>query len=211
MWHCSALFFLRHFPGLSESTLWKDPLHLLLQPANYNAVIKSTQKQLPSYITVPDKHTATSSCVQLPSQKDERWVWLSLRTGAWGHWKSRMLSDLQFCAKSAHTLHRNGSKALQPHWSYQTRWIQKGVLFVPSPPWNNLIASQLLSLAPESLQRFKAVTKSWNVLVLFNSAYLFCFQHSQHLFLYDNNRPYFFFLVALQSPGEQSLRFYFAW
>lgn len=52
MWHCSALFFLRCFHGLSEPALWKDPLHLLLQPANYNTVIKRTLKQLPSYISV---------------------------------------------------------------------------------------------------------------------------------------------------------------
>lgn len=128
MWHCSTLFFLRHFPGLSESALWKDPLHLLLQPANYNTVIKRTQKQLPSYITVSDKHAAPSSGATLssPLRKVESWVWLSLL------WLLPEDSGNPECCLTCSSvenkhraLHRKGPKELQPHGIITTGGIQE--------------------------------------------------------------------------------------
>lgn len=162
MWHCSALFFLRRFPGLSECVQWKDPLHLLLQPANYNTVIKRTQKQLPPYITVSDKHTATSSCAMLsPSQKGGE---LRLAHLVWLLPEDTENPECCLTWSSVENEHtpiteRLQEQELQPRWSHHN-WMDprgqrdSGVVVAPSPPWNNLFVSQLLLLVSECLQRF---------------------------------------------------------
>lgn len=201
MWHSSALFFLRRFPGLSESALWKDPLHLLLQPANYNTVIKLTQQQLPPYITVSDKHTATSSCAMLSSnlRKVESWVRLSL---VW--LLPEDTGNAECCltcrsVKNEHAaMHRNGPKAPGAGAAAPPKLPELDVFKRPKrlhccgcsiSPLKQLDCFSTSVAGSWISAKIQSRNKIPDFLQFFNSSSLFWFQHSQHPFLYDNNRP----------------------
>lgn len=193
MWHCSALFFLRHFPGLSESAPWKDPLHLLLEPANYNTVIKRAQKQLPSYITVSDKHTAPSSCAMLssPLGKVGSWVWLSL---VWllpedteNPEHCLTCSSVKNEPKAPGTGAASTPKLPQLEGSKRPKRPQGCASSIS--PLKQLGSFSTSVVGAWVSAKIQSCNKILDFLCFFNSSPLFWSQHSQHPFLYDNNRP----------------------
>lgn len=208
MWHCSALFFLRYFHGLSESALQKDPLHLLLQPANYNTVIKCTWKQLPSYTTVSSKQRATFSSDPLSSPLRKVEIWFGL---TWFDCYWRILEESIIVWKA---LHMNEPKSLWGRGKGTVKFLELG-MHCRGQSASSVAVAPHSPLEQQVAIFSTAVSGSWvSAKVQRHNHILFLpWSDSASLppFFYDNNSTHFFLILAFQLQGEQNLRFDFAW